>query len=325
MLHQSKFKKLCRISGIAILAIGLAACGNNQTDQNTSDTKNNTTEEQHSNTRKVTDAMGHEIEVPVHPERVLATYLEDYLVALNVKPVAQWSVSNGIQDYLQDDLLEGVPTIPHDLPFEAVQELSPDLIIMDSAEMVEGGKYEQYSKIAPTYVVGNNQNNNWRDELIEVGKVLNKEDEAKQVLAEYEKLAKDAKEKLASKGTPPSAAAVWLVNNNFFIVSSNLSSGDVLYNDLGLEVPSVVEEISAKATSNWNPISLEKLTELDADYLFLINSDKQGASEINKNLWNTIPAVQNNQVIEIPASSSWLYTGTIANTEIIEDVLEAIK
>ena len=145
------------------------------------------------------------------------------------------------------------------------------------------------------------------------------------MLAEYEKLAKDAKEKLASKGTPPSAAAVWLVNNNFFIVSSNLSSGDVLYNDLGLEVPSVVEEISAKATSNWNPISLEKLTELDADYLFLINSDKQGASEINKNLWNTIPAVQNNQVIEIPASSSWLYTGTIANTEIIEDVLEAIK
>ncbi|GGH81282.1 iron complex transport system substrate-binding protein [Pullulanibacillus pueri] len=322
MTYRKKTIKIMQLCGIALLSIGLVACGSQ--DQSSKSKESKSSAEQSSTTREVTDAMGHKLKVPTKPKRVLASYLEDYLVALDVKPVAQWSVANGIQDYLQDDGLKGVPTISYDLPFEAVQKVKPDLIIMDSADMVEGGKYDQYNKIAPTYVVGKEKNNDWRKELLAVGKVLNKEDQAKKVLADYEKKAKAAKEKLQQDGKSPSVAAVWLTGGKFFMVSKNLSSGDVLYNDLGLKVPKVVDEISAKATSNWNPISLEKLTELDADYLFFINSDKKDASVLQQPLWKNIPAVKNNHVTELPASSSWLYTGTIANTEIIDDVLNSI-
>jgi len=312
MKYGVKIKRVLQICSVGLLSVGLVACQDNQSS------------EKHSGNRKVTDAVGHKIEVPTNPKRVLGSYLEDPLVALGVTPVAQWSVSNGVQDYLKDDL-KNVPKISYDLPFEAVQKTKPDLILMDSSSMVEGGKYDQYSKIAPTYVVGKDKNNDWRKELQEVGKVLNKKDDAQKLLDHYDKKVKDAKAKLAENKKVPSAAAVWLVNNKLFISSKDLSSGDVLYNDLGLKVPKVVQEISQNTENNWNPISLEKLADLDADYIFLVNSDKNGASTLSNSIWKNIPAVKNNHVAEFPRSSSWLYTGVIANDQIIDDVLKTIK
>ncbi|MDY0394641.1 ABC transporter substrate-binding protein [Virgibacillus halophilus] len=318
MRYKFKCNKISKLCAVAVLSIGLAACASNDQANDKQSAK------QKNDVRQVTDVMGHEMKVPTKPKRIVASYLEDYLAALDVKPVAQWSVSNGVQDYLQDDYLQGVPTISYDLPYEAVQKFKPDLVLMNSSSMVEGGKYDQYSKIAPTYVAAKEQDNDWKKVLLEVGKVLDKEDKAKQVLTDYEKYAKDAKAKLEDKGEKPSAAAIWLTNNKFFIVSKNLSSGDVLYNDLDLKAPKIVDEISAKSTNSWNEISLEKLAELDADYIFLINYDKQGASELDNKLWKNLPAVKNNQVAEIPSTSSWLYTGPIANKAIIDDVLKTI-
>ena len=52
--------------------------------------------------RTLTDAMGHEVEIPANPQHIIASYLEDNLVALGITPVAQWSVNDGagIQNYL---------------------------------------------------------------------------------------------------------------------------------------------------------------------------------------------------------------------------------
>ncbi|WP_458121584.1 ABC transporter substrate-binding protein [Paenibacillus sp. Z6-24] len=104
---------------------------------------------------------------------------------LGVTPVAQWSIGRGdVQNYLQDKL-KGVPAISSELPYEAVINFTPDLLLIDSAEMVAGEKYNQYAQIAPTYVVGNAQNNDWREELQSIGSALGKSDQAKQTLANY--------------------------------------------------------------------------------------------------------------------------------------------
>lgn len=67
--------------------------------------------------------------------------------------MAQWTVGQGsIQDYLAKELKD-VPTISYDLPYEAVLKFEPDLLLISSSALVEGGKYKEYSKIAPTYVV----------------------------------------------------------------------------------------------------------------------------------------------------------------------------
>ena len=95
-------------------------------------------------------------------------------------------------------------------------------------------------------------------------------------------------------------------------MSENLSSGAAMYEDLGLKVPEVVKEISASGESNWNAISLEKLVELNADHLFLINSDAaSGSASLSDALWKSVPAVKAGNVYEFSPDESWLYTGAM--------------
>ncbi|WP_144809639.1 ABC transporter substrate-binding protein [Enterococcus casseliflavus] len=266
-----------------------------------------------------TDAMGNEVTVPENPQRVIGSYLEDYLVALGVTPVAQWTVGNDSdQAYLQDKLAE-VPRINYDLPFEDVLSFEPDLLLMDSNSMVEGDKYDQYSKIAPTYVVTNGEDMTWRERLTDIAKVLHKEEQAAQVEADYDELVAATKETYADQIQGKSIAVLWVVNNSVFMVSETKSSGQLLYHELGFKVPSLVSEISESATADWSAVSLEKLAELDADYLILVNSDK-GADFFSEQVWQNLDAVKNNRLWEFGPESSWLYNGPIAYTKMIEDI-----
>lgn len=323
----SNKKRNVFMSSFLVLSLSLAGCGDNS--ENVTQTKDNETEsatEELSTERILKDAMGHEVTIPANPKHIIASYLEDNLIALGITPVAQWSVNSGagLQDYLQA-YLKDVPTIPSELPFEVVASFTPDLIIMSSAQEVEGSKYDQYAKIAPTYVVEIENNSDWREKLLSVGEIFEKTDEAKQVLEVYEKKATESKKIIQDSIGAESAAAIWLVNNNFYIVSENVSSGAVLYGDLGLSTPSVVKEISSTATGNWSAISLERLAELDADHIFLINSDKgNGAEMLRDPVWKNIPAVKNGHIYEYGAETSWLYSGVIANTQIIDGVVESL-
>ena len=274
--------------------------------------------------RTLTDGLGHEVTIPADPQRIIASYLEDYLVALGVKPVAQWSVTNGIQQYLQKDL-EGIPTIPYDLPFEAVASFTPDLLITGTTSSVEGDKYEQYTKIAPTFTLGDEVNSDWREALLKIGEVLGKEDKAQQVLDDYNAKAEDAKTKLQAAIPGESAAVIWYVSDKFYMVSDTSSSGAVLYKDLGVKVPEVVKEISEGSTANWNEITPEKLAKLDADNLLLVTYKGGTAADVLKEtVYQDIPAVKNNKIYAMPENSGWLYYGPIASNLIIDDVLSGI-
>ncbi|WP_058307284.1 ABC transporter substrate-binding protein [Gracilibacillus massiliensis] len=333
---MKSYTKSWLIGLVTLFLLFLAACGDEGETESTESTEStgedneateapaadNETEEQ--GTRTITDAMGNEVEVPANPERVIGSYLEDYLVALGIDPVAQWSVRDGedVQDYLQDDL-EGVPTIPSELPYEAVTSYDPDLILMDSASMVEDNKYDQYNKIAPTFVVGTEEKNDWREKFQIIAEVFGMEEKAEEVLAEYDTKAEDAKEQIQASIGDESVAALWLFADTFYIVSENLSSGDLLYNELGLTTPSVVSEISETATANWSEISLEKMAELEADHIILVNSEN-GSSVLEDPIWQNIPAVQKDNIYEYDRSASWLYGGPIANSQMIDDAIESL-
>jgi iron complex transport system substrate-binding protein len=329
----SKRKYVWVLISLMVMSIWLAACGSNEKSNNANnsgaaETATNApspTAEQAEQTEKtMTDGLGNEVTIPANPERIIGSYLEDYLVALGVKPVAQWTVKNGVQVYLQDSLKD-IPTIPFDLPYEAVTSFNPDLHLIGTASQVEGGKYEEYAKISPTYVIGDETMADWRKALLKIGEVLNKSDEAQKVLEDYDKKAAEAKAKLQASVPGESVAALWLIQKSFFVVSDKLSSGAVLYQDLGLEVPEVVKEISAASEFSWNSISLEKLAELDADHLILINSDADTGSEALKDpIWQSIPAVKNGNVHEFSRETSWLYYGPIASSQIIDNVLASL-
>lgn len=315
---------------ISLLAVAmfLSACGSKGSDTNntTSNTEQGAASDQKTaqpQEKVMTDAMGHQVKIPANPQKVLASYLEDHLTALGVKPVAQWSVANGIQEYLQSDL-KGIPTISYDLPVESVLSLSPDLILIGSETQVQKGLYEQYSKIAPTYVLGDAVNKDWRQALTKIGEILNKSDEAKKVISDYDAKAQEAKAKISGAIGNKTAAILWLTQKNFYLVDQTVSSGAVLYGDLGIQPPNLVTDIPEDKRASWNPVTLEKLADLKADYIFLVNSDKgQGADDtLNSAIWKGIPAVKAGHVFEISKAKSWLYSGAIAGDQIIDDAVK---
>ncbi|MDF2645394.1 MAG: putative transporter substrate binding protein [Paenibacillus sp.] len=332
MNKKRKYPLLGLLLGVAIAGSGCSSTTDNGAAGSTSPAASPAASPASSATAKpaaervMKDALGYEVKIPANPQRIIASYLEDHLVALGVKPIAQWSVSNGksVQSYLQKEL-NGIPTIPSDLPFEAVMSFAPDLILVDSAEQVAGDKYAQYAKIAPTFTVGSGVNNDWRQELMTVAEVLNKSAEAKKVLEGYDLKVKEAKEKLKQVIGTKSVAVLWVTTKDVYVPNEKLSSGDVLYRDLGLTVPEEIKEISKTAIANWNPIALEKLAQMNIDYLFIVNSKGGTKEEILKDsVWAGIPAVKNGQVFEYDNTASWLYTGAIANRQMIDNVLESI-
>ncbi|MEK4348883.1 ABC transporter substrate-binding protein [Paenibacillus sp. FSL P4-0184] len=315
--------------GLMVMVLFLSACGNNNpgnaSNAGTEPTTAPTAEATEAPTapKTLTDAMGHEVTIPANPGRVLGSYLEDALVTLGVTPVAQWSVTNGIQDYLSTELKD-VPTISYDLPLEAVTSFAPDLILIPSESSVQNGIYDQLNKIAPTYVIGDKLNQDWRKSLLKIGEILNKTPEAEKAIKDYEDKAAAAKEKLKGAIGEESVAILWLVQKNFYIVDETRSSGAVLYTDLGVKLPNLVTEIPVGTRATWNPISLEKLSELTADHIILVNSDKTEGSEIlDSAIWKGIPAVKAGNVHEMSSTSSWLYSGANAGDKIIDDVLKS--
>lgn len=300
--------------GMSLIAAG---CSNEA-----EDTANNTDTEEVA----VTDDAGHEVSVPENPERIIGTYLEDDLLTLEETPVVQWTVGEeSIQEYLQPEGLEGVPLMPFDLPFEAVTLEEPDLLLLSSSDLADGDKYDSYSKIAPTFVVESGSYDDWRDRLTRVSEIFGKEDLAEEKINEYNSVVENTAADLEEEVGDESAVAVWWTGDSYFISNQDKSSGEVLYNDLGLTAPPLVEELSADNETPWIEASLESLAELEADHIFFIGTD-EGDSEaaFSDDVFSNIPAIENGNVYEYTKADSWLYSGYIANSLIVEDVEEAL-
>ncbi len=300
---------------LAVMMIAVYGCQNDNEEQNSG------ASDETGSVEALEDDAGNEVDVPENPERIVAPYLEDDILTLEEKPVVQWSVNDGgsIQDYLQEEGLEGLELIPHDLPFEVVASHEPDLILLSSSDFADDESYRNYSSIAPTFVVESGSYDDWRERLGRVSEIFGKEDRAEEKIDEYESLAEEVRTGLPDE----TAMSVWKSGESYFISNADKSSGEVLYNDLGLGVPPVVEEVSEGNETPWIEISLESLAESEVDHIFFTGDEAGDAEEaFSEDVFQNIPAVENGNVYEYTGADSWLYSGYIANTQIIEDVEE---
>lgn len=308
---------------VLMLGVSIFAAGCSNGDGNTTE---ESSEEKTAEERVITDDAGNEVTVPENPERIIGTYLEDDLLTLGETPAAQWTVGeDSVQEYLQPEGLEGLPLMPFDLPFEAVVQEEPDLILLSSADLASGEKYGSYAKIAPSFVVESSSYDDWRDRLTRVSEVFGKEDLAADKVAEYDTLTEEASTEIENEAGEDTAIAIWWTGDSYFISNKDKSSGEVLYNDLGLNVPSLVEELSTDNETPWIEASLESLAELDADHIFFIgNAEGDSETALSDDVFKNIPAVGNGNIYEYTQADSWLYSGYIANSLIVRDIEEAL-
>ncbi|GGF34339.1 ferrichrome ABC transporter substrate-binding protein [Halobacillus andaensis] len=297
-----------------LLILSLVACSNDEEESSDSN--------EEENERTLEHASG-EVTIPENPDHILAPYLEDSLLALGEKPAAQWSIGEDVIDYLQPQL-EDVPTIEWDLPLEETLNQDPDLIIFSSPSSIQNGSYEDYESIAPTYVYEDEVSMDWRKQLTQMGEILNKQDEAQDVLADFDDKVEETKATIDESIGDESVAFLWTMGEEFYIFESTRYGAEVLYNEVGLTQPEFVEELEQE--EQWNPISMEKLGELDADHVFVIAEENEPGLEIldESSVWQSIPAVENDQVYTMNDPSHWTIDGVLAHEMTLDAVKDAL-
>jgi iron complex transport system substrate-binding protein len=304
-----------------LMVLFVAACGNTE---NSDSDKEPTKKNAENSEITLEDAMG-EVVLPSNPKRIIAPYLEDSLVALGVKPAAQWSIGDTVLDYLQADLSE-VPKIGWDMPLEQAINNDPDLIIFSSPSAVQNGQYEEYKKIAPTYVFKDEVYADWRAQLTQMGEILNKQEEAEKALADYEATVVDAKTKVQEAIGEETAVIMWVMGEQIYLLENNRFSAKVLYGDLGVKQPAFIENLGP-AGAAWDPLTLEKLPEIKADHIFLVGKKGEAAFDIlaKSSIWNGLDAVKNGQVYEMNDPSFWTINGLIASEMTVQEVVNALS
>ena len=236
------------------------------------------------------------VEVPENPERIVALAYAPNLHALDVEMagVDQWSKNNPL---FEEDL-EGVAEVTEAEP-ESILAEDPDLIIA-GANMEN---LEELEKIAPTvtYTWGKL---NYLEQQIEIGKLVGKEDETRAWAEAFEKRAADIGSKIKEKhGEETTVTVIETDGKGFYLFGEAWGRGtEILYQAMDLKMPENVQK--AVSSDGYYEISQEVLAEYAGDYIVLSRGEETDMSFTDSEVWQSIPAVQNDNVIEIDTAAS---------------------
>lgn len=236
------------------------------------------------------------VEVPENPERIVALAYAPNLHALDVEMtgVDQWSKNNPL---FEEDL-KSVAEVTEAEP-ESVLAEDPDLIIA-GANMEN---LEELEKIAPTvtYTWGKL---NYLEQQIEIGKLVGKEDETRAWAEDFEKRAADIGSKIKEKhGEDTTVTVIETDGKGFYLFGEAWGRGtEILYQAMDLKMPENVED--AVSSDGYYEISQEVLAEYAGDYIILSRGEETDMSFTESEVWQSIPAVQNDNVIEIDTAAS---------------------
>lgn len=275
----------------------LTACSE-KGEENTSAIKDIKEEDQNSN-QEIT-YLGEKYEVPAKVETIVTASqeaMEDAAI-LGIKPAGAIATAGEFPAYLGDSMSEaeqiGEKTQPN---VEKLLQIKPDVILGTSKFQPEVA--ESLNKVA-TMIPVSHISTNWKDNLLLLGYLSNETDKAESIIADYEKNVTETKENLHAQLSDKEVVMLRLRGGSLYIYPETVYFNPVLYTDLGLAVPDEV-----KAAKAQEMISLEKLAEMNPDYLFIQFEESENAESPtalvdleNNSIWKSLDAVKNNQVYE---------------------------
>lgn len=267
-------------------------------------------EEGSQETVSVTHNLG-TIEVPVNPQRVVVLEFGalENLDAIGVKPVgiAKRALPDYLSKFKDDASIEDVGNIT-EADIEKINELQPDLIII-GGRLAES--YETLSKIAPTYNHANNTEDilgSLENNLTNLGKIFDKEEEFKDAFNEIMAKAEAVKEKADAS---EDKALVVLHNKGRFSAYGSKSRFAIVHDVLG--VKEAKEGLDTH--THGNVASNEFIQQTNPDILFVIDrSAAIGDQALNKadvenKLIQQTNAFKNDKIVYLN-SQAWYLAGT---------------
>lgn len=263
-------------------------------------------------TRTIHTVMG-DVEVPMNPQRIVSYYITGNIYAFGIEPIGIDSAYEGAGFF---DLVKEAQVVNFSNS-EEVMTLEPDLIILSGDHF-----YEDMSKIAPTVILPYKME--MKEQIAFLGQVLNQEEKANEILANYQDVIQKNKEKIESAG---------LLNKTVTVVEGGLDTmrvhgptyiggPSILYSTFGFQAPDSVEQDILIPGKSGTGISLETLPQYIGDILVQFVWD--GMDDMSTNaVWTSIPAVKNQQLIEIPFAMAH-YPDILSQMQQIEYLSDAL-
>lgn len=298
--RNAKMKKLL-IPVLLIMALALAACGTNSGNGNPSGGQANEGSGGAANGNAgggaasgviVYESENGPVEVPADPQRVivLSSFAGNVMqLGVNLVGVDSWSKMNP----RFDDKLKDVAEVS-DESLETIIELEPDLIIgLSSIKNVD-----KLKDIAPTVTFTYGQVD-YLTQHIEIGKLLNKEQEARAWVDDFKQRAQQAGEDIKAKlGEDMTISVIESWDKQLYVYGDNWGRGtEILYQEMKLGMPQAVKDSALKA--GWHALSLEMLPDFAGDYMVISKLNGGDNSFQETDTYKNIPAVQNGRVIEV--------------------------
>jgi len=271
------------------------------------------------------DGVYGSVELDGAPQRVVALGDNplDAALSLDIQPLGTLASRGGndVPEYLKTKAgkiaLVGSVREPN---LEAILALQPDLILASSELPSE--LYAKLSQMAPTIVPKGGTFQDWRVTYSTYALALDKTEQAEQHIAEIDKRIDALRQHL------PQGQKVSVVRWNPqgpFIMSSHLFVGQLLQS-MGLQASELATEQKRKPHSDI--LSLENLSKVDADWIFLATLNPDGRKALDdarqQPAFTRLNAVKNNRVISVDGQIWSSSSGYLAAQHILDDVEKAL-
>ncbi|MGW7092013.1 ABC transporter substrate-binding protein [Streptomyces sp. NPDC054874] len=332
ILHHRPTRTAARRAARAVATLGaaallLTACGTDSDSGTSSGDKAGKGDTASSATRTVKDATGKAVEIPAEPKRIVTLTQEDLdaVLALDIKPVG---ITNGQgldkpPAYLADKV-EGIDVVGNLLQpvMDKVVAAKPDLIL--AGDMQDEQVLKQLREITPATLVTMAPTDDWKLFFRGVGNAVNKLDDANKFITGHETAAKAAGDKLgANKGAEVSIVR-WNPDGPSWMESKQFASGVAL--EMGLKRPASQNKDGNAHTPS---LSLEKINEIDGDWLFLSTLTSDGAKALkdvqSKPAYKELGAVRDGHAVTVDGSVWSTRGGPLAADVVLGDYVKALS
>lgn len=275
-----------------------------------------------SGTRIVTDVYG-DVEVPANPQRVVVLDgpMLDACLSVGVTPVG---ATTGFENepwpaYLGDatsDMVNVGTIVEQDL--EKIIAAQPDLII--SSKVRHDAIHDTLTSIAPT-VFSENIGATWRDDFYLYTNAVNKQAEAKEVVVEFDARADEFQSATSSDRPNWSISIVRFLPDHARIYRDTGYIGVILQ---ALDIPRPDAQVAKEGEEFSETISTEQLHLADGTHIFACAYGDVSASPaeeiVNSTLWESLEAVQNDQVYWVDDDYWMVGIGYIAANLVLDDL-----
>lgn len=324
MFKNKKFFTLFLLSIVTSLL--LAACGNNNgNNASNKDNEGNGDAPKEETSYKVEHAMG-TAEIKGTPEKVVILTNEgtEALLAMGVKPVGavQSWLGDTWYDHIKSDM-EGVEVVGTEsaVNLEAIAALQPDLIIGNKLRQED--VYEQLNAIAPT-VFAETLKGDWKENFALYSKALNKEEEGKKIMDDYDARVASISEEAGDK-LQQEVSIVRFTAGDVRIYHKDSFSG-VILDQLGFARPES-QDVNDFAEKN---ATKERIPAMDGDILFHFSYETgEGDATKLKEEWLEDPLFKNLEVakagnVHEVSDAIWNTAGGVMAANLMLDDIEKI-